>query len=124
MDEADGPKLRVDVLIRLDCSLELLHGLIPPCDFDLFFMLICFKLISVLLSNEGDTRPHAFVEHAMRFLVNQDNVVTNGEPLGEEVVVNEVPICRVQIRGKHHGGTRKGKAATQNIIERRDTGRG
>jgi len=123
MDEADGPELRINVLIRLDCSLELLHGLVPPCDFDPFFVLICFKLVSVLLGNEGDASPHAFVEHAKRFLINQDDVMANDEPLGKEVVVDEVPICGVQIRGKHQGRTRKGKTTTQNIIERRDTSR-
>ena len=88
MNEADGPELRGNVLIRFDCSLELLHGLIPPCDFDLFFVLIGFKLLSVLLGNEGSMGPHAFVEHVKGLLINQDDVVTSGKPLGEEVVVD------------------------------------
>lgn len=98
MDEAYTPELRDNVLIRFYCSLELLHGLIPPCDLDLFFMLVGFKLLSVLLRNEGDRGPHAFIEHAKRLLIDQDNIVTNGESLDEEVVVDQVPIRGVQVR--------------------------
>lgn len=93
INEVRREKLRDNVLIRFDCSLKLLHGLIPPCDLDFFFVLVGFKLLPVPLHNEGGGSPHTFIEHAKRLLVDQDDVVTNGESLSEEVVMDEVSIC-------------------------------
>lgn len=104
-------ELRKDVLIRLYCRLELLHGFIPPCDLNFFLVLVGFNLLPVHFRNEGGRSPHAFIKHAKWPFIYQDGVMTNSESLSEEVVVDEVPIPGVQIRSQYHGRTRKGQTA-------------